>query len=189
MALIARSAERLVGYFAYFVEEGASVDGQTVSKTVIPDATPTDNWPSFGDVLPGAQFETETADDNWLQLQPGGGYINRMRQRVTGDFFNFQTREMNELVDRLLFGLSSEITEDTALSPFTVYDRKITGWLLLQARQLGGNGDGTDDHRQVMWCELRLSAPPAAENSAQSPELRAQRLPADANSLYFPAAA
>ena len=188
MANIARTSERLRGLFAYFVEEGTTVDAVTVSATAMPDADPTSNWLSFGTVLPGARFETETESDPYNELQSGGGFLKRNRERTVADYLVFQTREMNEHADRLELGVSGAIAEDTATTIFATFDRKITGWLLLQARQLGGNGDGTDDFRLNYWCELRLANNPIYENKAALPEFRAQRLYAAGNSGYWPAA-
>jgi hypothetical protein len=67
-------------------------------------------------------------------------------------------------------------------------DRKITGWLLLQARQVGGNGSGTDDFRLLWWCDLRLAEQPKYENKVMSPNLKVIKLANALNSINFPAA-
>lgn len=188
MALVARSAERVVGLFAYFIENGASVDSQTVSINVLPDADPISNWPSFGDVLPGAQWETETESDPYMQLH-ANRYVRRDVEDVVADYLTFQTRQMNGLVDRLQFGAAAAIVEGTAQSPMTVTDRFLEGWLLIQGRNLRGARRGQDDYRLVAWVQLRLSQTPANGEQALSPTLRAQILPAAANSIVFPAAA
>ncbi len=192
MANQARLAERLIGLFAYFVENGTSTSEEppaAINEGAYPDADPPDNWLSLGTILPGAQFETEEQDDDYLAPSSAGGFRQVQSRFVMSDTLRFQSREMNELVDRLQFGLSAKISEGTAVAPHVASDRKIRGWLLIQGRQVGGNGSGTDDFRLIWWCDLRLAEQPKYENRALSPALTARMLPNALNSVVFPAAA
>lgn len=183
----ARLAERLIGLFAFFVENGTTVDTQTVSSTVVPDASPTTNWLKLGTVLPGASFGLEEEDDSYLAPSAAGGFEKIDRMNVMQDFLTMQTREMSGIVDRLQMGLASAIVQGTAQSPHVTKDRKITGWLLLQARQVGGNGNGTDDFRLLWWCDVRLAEQPKYENKVLSPNLKIIKLANTLNSINFPA--
>lgn len=188
MANQARLAERLIGLFAFFVENGTTVDSQTVSSTVVPDASPTSNWLSLGTVLPGAAFGVDEDDDSYLAPSAAGGFEKIDRMNVMQDFLTLQTREMSGIVDRLQMGLSAAITEGTAQSPHVAKDRKITGWLLLQGRQVGGNGSGTDDFRLLWWCDVRLGEQPKYENKVLSPTMKVIKRANALNSINFPAA-
>lgn len=189
MATIVRSAERLIGLFAFFVEEGATVDGQTISASVFPDNSPTSNWPSIGTVLPGSAYEVDEEDDSYLKPLPGGGHRRINKKIVMEDRLRVQTREMSGLVDRLLHGLTGPVTEGTPMSPGIESDRFIRGWFLVQARQKGGNGDGTDDFVEMRWCEIRLAEQPKFENKAASPSLMIHFVPNPLDTINFPAAA
>jgi hypothetical protein len=184
----ARLAERLIGLFAFFVENGTTVDSQTVSATVVPDASPTSNWLSLGTVLPGASFGLEEDDDSYLAPSAAGGFEKVERMNVMQDILTLQTREMTGIVDRLQMGLASAIVEGTPQSPHVTKDRKVTGWLLLQARQVGGNGSGTDDFRLLWWCDIRLGEQPQYENKVISPNLKIIKRANTLNSINFPAA-
>jgi hypothetical protein len=189
MSNVARSAERLIGLFAYFVELGATVDTQTISSTVFPDASPTSNWPSIGTILPGAAWGVDEEDDSYLAPALTGGFRKVDRMNVIQDFLTFQTRQMSAIVDRLQHGLAGAIVEGTAQTPFASSDRYIRGWLLIQGRQVGGNGTGTDDFRMMIWCDLRLGEQPKYDNKVLSPTLKAIVIPNALNSDLFPAAA
>lgn len=189
MSNVARSAERLIGLFAYFVENGAIVDAQTISSTVFPDASPTTNWPSLGPILPGASFGVEEEDDGYLAPSLSGGFRKVDRMNVIQDFLTFQCRNMSAIVDRLQHGLAGPIVEGTAATPFANSNRFVRGWLLIQGRQVGGNGTGTDDFRMMIWVDLRLAEQPAFENKVLSPSLKAIVIPNALNSDVFPAAA
>lgn len=186
---VARSAERLIGLLAFFVENGASVDGQTISSSVFPDASPTSNWPSIGNILPGAAWGVDEEDDSYLAVSLSGGFRKVDRMNVIQDFLTFQTREMSGIVDRLQHGLAAAIVEGTAQTPFANSNRFVRGWLLIQGRQVGGNGTGTDDFRMMIWVDLRLAEQPKYENKVLSPSLKAIVIPNVLNSDNFPAAA
>lgn len=184
----ARLTERLIGLFAFFVENGTTVDAQTVSSTIVPDASPTTNWLKIGTVLPGASFGVEEEDDGYLAPSASGGFRKIDRMNVVQDFLTFQTREMSGIVDRLQHGLSAAIVEGTAQTPFASSNRFVRGWLLLQARQVGGNGSGTDDFRWLGWVDLRLAEQPKYDNKVLSPTLKAVVISNALNSINFPAA-
>lgn len=188
MSNVARSAERLIGLFVHFVENGATVDTQTISSTVFPDASPLSNWPSFGPILPGAAWGVDEEDDSYLAPALSGGFRKVDRKNVIQDFLNFQCRNMSAIVDRLQHGLSAAIVEGTAQTPFANSDRYVRGWLLIQGRQVGGNGSGTDDFRMMFWCDLRLAEQPKYDNKVLSPSLKAIVIPNALNSDLFPAA-
>jgi hypothetical protein len=189
MSNVARLHERLIGLFAMFVEDGATVDAQMISSTVFPDASPTDNWPLIGTILEGAAFSVEENDDGYMAPVAGGGFRKVDRMNVVQDALTFRTREMSGIVDRLQMGLNSAIVEGTAQNPHVKSDRYVRGWLLIQGRQVGGNGTGTDDFRLMWWCDLRLGEQPKYENKVVSPTLKAICIQNALNSINFPAAA
>lgn len=189
MSNVVRLHERIEGLFAFFVEDGASVDSQTISSSVFPDASPTDNWPSIGTILEGAGFGTEERDDSYMAPSSAGGFEKVESMIADQDFLEIQTRQMSGIVDRLLFGLNSAIVEGTAQSPHVKKDRKITGWFLVQGRQQGGNASGADDFRLMWWVDIRLAEKPKYENKALSPKLKVIKKINALNSVVFPAAA
>jgi hypothetical protein len=179
MSLVALSNEDFLGAFAFFVEEGETVDAQTISSTIKPDVDPVSNWPSLGDVQ-NFGFGKEEIDDPYFKVNPGGGMTKHQRKWVVADFLDFQTRQMNELVYRLTMGFTDKIESGEAQSPHVPgTDRVIRGWLRMQARALAG----TDRFLLDWWCELRIATDPKFEAKTTMPALRAYKLaPVAANS-------
>lgn len=176
--------EDYLGAFVYFVEEGTLVDGQTVSSTIKPDVDPPSNFPQIGDIQQWG-FGHEKISDPWWRYLPGGGSIKQQRDFEAGDYFDFTTRQMNELVYRLMTGVRSKIVTGEAQTPHVPgQDRCIRGWLRIQARALGG----LDRFLLDWWCELRLAADPKFEHKVSQPALRAYNLaPIAGHSIVFPA--
>lgn len=184
--------EMMIGGFAYFLENGVTVDSQTVAATVKPDAVPTTNWTdaTLGTIL-NFKFGNEKIDSPYMEPLASGGYAKKNRSFVTQDHVILQTREMGELVWRLQMGLTAKIAEATAQTPGLSLDRKIEGWLRLQGRALSG----FDRFIMDWWCEVRLESDNAFDEKVVTPSLRFTLIKAVAgtavagNSTNFPAQA
>jgi hypothetical protein len=179
--------EILIGGFAFFVENGKTVDAQTVGPTIKPDVVPTSNWldRTLGHIL---EFEqgVEESDQSYMRLNVAGGFSKQNRKFVTEDFIILKTRHMSEPVWRLQQGFAAEIAEGTAQTPGGALERSITGWLRIQGRQLGGY----DRFIQDWWCEMRLAEAPKFSPSVTAPSLRFSLIPGPTgNSSNFPALA
>ncbi len=179
--------EILIGGFAFFVENGKTVDGQTVGPAIKPDVSPTSNWlnGNLGHIL---EFEqgVEESDQSYMRVNISGGYTKVNRKFVTEDFLILKTRHMTEWVWRLQQGFAAEINEGTAQTPGAQLDRSISGWLRIQGRQLGGY----DRFIQDWWCEMRLAEAPKFADKVTSPSLRFTLVSGIAgNASNFPALA
>lgn len=174
-------AEKLLGGFAYAVESGKTVDGDTVSASYFPDNDPTSNWPSAGDIL-AVRFSASRQTDPVMIPQAAGGYVEDPRETVTADFVDLVLRNFNEWIHRIMFGLSAEIALDT---PQTIWDdpeRYILGVLKLQGRQQ----DGTDLVRFDCYGKFTLGQIPEWTEKYGQPVLRFQKLYSALNSIEFP---
>lgn len=184
--------EILLGGFAYFIENGLTVDAQTVSATVKPDTAPTTNWTdgSIGNVL-DFKFGNAKIDSPFLRVLPMGGRELVNRSFTTQDFVTIKAREMGELAWRLQMGLAAKIAEATAQTPGLQLDRKVEGWLRLQGRALGG----FDRFIMDWWCEVRLEGDNVFDEKVVTPSLRFTLIKAVSgvavagNSCNFPAQA
>lgn len=181
MSNMAMLADRLIGGFAYFVEEGVSVDGSAVSASYLPDNTPTDNWPSAGKILNVTPSKEEVADSVNCP-RAAGGWGKEDRMIVLADYLDFELKSFNEWVHRMQWGLASAIALDTAYAPFATVDRRIRGGMLLQGRHEGG----TDLVRASVYCEARLTTAPSWSPNYGKPVLRVQILESTQNSIVFP---
>lgn len=161
--------EIFIGGFAYFLESGVTVDSQTVSATVKPDASPTTNWTdaTLGTVL-DFKYGNKSIESNFLRPLPSGGREEVNRSFVTQDFVTIKTREMGELVHRLQMGVTAIIAEGTAQTPGLQLDRKIEGWLRLQGRALSG----FDRFIHDWWCEVRLEGDNVFDEKVVTPSLK-----------------
>lgn len=184
MSYAALLKEAYIGGYFFFVEEGTVVDGQTVSELIKPDVDPVDNWPQFGDII-SFQPSTETVDDPWLKLMQSGRLVKQNRAPVISDSIQFQSRQQNELVLRLAYGLTSKIALGVAQSPNMSFDRVLRGWCRWQQRQLG---EGTDRLILDWWGEIRLAEQSAYEGAqANMPSLIVTKLgEALGDSIVFP---
>lgn len=184
--------EIFVGGFAFFIENGVTVDAQTVSPTVKPDTVPTTNWTdnTLGNVL-DFKYGSEKIDSPFMRVLPQGGREKVNRSFVVQDFVVLKTREMHEIVHRLQMGVTGIIAEGTAQTPGLQQDRKIEGWLRLQGR----NYTGFDRFIHDWWCEVRLDADNMFDEKVVTPSLRFTMIKAVAgvavagNSVNWPAQA
>ena len=72
--------EILIGGFGYFVENGLTVDAQTVAATVKPDTVPTTNWTdaTLGTIL-DFKFGNEKLDSPFMRPLPSGESSSGMK--------------------------------------------------------------------------------------------------------------
>jgi hypothetical protein len=177
----------LLGAFAYFLESGTTVDSITVAaETVVspaagkPDAVPTSNWVTLGDVEM-AKFTTVEAEEKYLVPSAAGGYDEKVEKRVIADLLELKLQQSNEFVARLVAGAGA-ITLGTAQAAHAVRDRYVEGWLRIQARKQGG----TDHFLLDWWCQMRLKDIPEISEKTQRPTLEFRKLYSTLNSVNFP---
>lgn len=180
----------LIGSFAFFLESGTTVDATVVAaETVVspaagkPDANPTTNWSDYalGNVE-SAKFSVKTEDESFMVPSSAGGYTEEVEKRVVADLLDIKVDKASEIYHRLAMGAAAKIVVGTAQAPHTVLDRKITGWLRLQARKQAG----TDIFLLDWWCELRLKELPEYGSKTIRPVFEARKLYSSLNSLNFP---
>lgn len=161
--------ERFLGGFAWFVESGITVDAQTISPLIKPDVTPLSNWSdrSLGSIL-DLKHATKDKDNSFGRPAASGGWEEVPRKFVIQDFLDLKSREMGEQLLRLEFGLNATIVEGTAQTPFASTDRRIEGWLRLQARQ----ETGQDLLILDFWSTLELTGGIVADGKVTEPAFR-----------------
>jgi len=184
MSDVAMKERLLLGAFAFFIEAGTTVDGQTVSASIKPDATPLSNWPNLG-AIENSKFEREEDEEEFLEPRVQGGYDKPKIPQVVNDYLILTTNHTSEFFHRLQMGLASPIVPGTAQAPHVETDRKITGWLKIQFRKKGGSDSFVFD----WFCEMRLSELPDITNKTLRPALKFRRLASDQNTVVFPIAA
>ena len=182
MADVARLNRLLIGSFAYFIQEGVTIDSVTVAGTAKPDNNPTSNWLSLG-AVEEIKFEDDRYDDKFLTPSEAGGYYQENQSIVIADYLNIRTSHMNELVERMQFGLSSVIVAGTAQEPHAAKTRTVNGWLKIQGRKLSG----TDEFIMDWWCKLSLAEKLTMNDKTLRPVLRFQKLTSTLNTVVFPA--
>ncbi len=161
--------ERFLGGFAYFVESGITVDAQTISPLIKPDMVPATNWNtrSLGTILE-IKHGTKDKDNSYSRPSAAGGWEEVPRKFVIADHLDMKTREMGEQLLRLECGLTGAITEGTAQTPYAKTDRRIEGWLRLQARQ----DTGQDLLIMDVWASMELTEGLAAAGKVSEPKMR-----------------
>lgn len=159
-----------IGGFLYFVESGKTIDGIEVSDAAYPDVDPIENWNSLG-CIQEVNFEPETETDTDYCPSPAGGYEKQDDERVVKDLIKFVTREHSEPFWRLLLGLSAEIADSVAQTPFNNGRRYIEGWLKVQGR--GDNG--VDRIVMNVWGRLSIDANPKWSKDPTKPALKFQK--------------
>ncbi len=181
MSDMAMLGEKLIGGFAYALEEGKTVDGDVISATYFPGVSPTTNWLSAGDILE-VRFSDKRETDPIKVPSAQGGYIEDEREIIVADYIDLVLRDFNEWVHRLQFGLISEIVLDTAQAIFTETDRDIQGLLKLQGRQ-----QSADDLVRIdCWGKFTLIETPDWAAKYGQPVLRFQKPESALNPTVFP---
>jgi hypothetical protein len=182
MADVARKSRLIIGAFAYFINEGASIDSVTVAGTAKPDNSPTSNWLSLG-AIEEVKFDDVRSSEKFITPSEAGGYYEEQEDYITGDFINLRTSHMNELVERLQFGLNSVIVAGTAQEPHAAHTRQVNGWLKIQGRKLSGS----DEFIMDWWAKLTLADKLTMNDKTLRPVLRFQKLTSTLNTVVFPA--
>lgn len=172
------SAELFAGAIIYIAEE-ATGTSDTATKPIAASAL----WKELGSIesmKPKAVKHTENVD-----IPGASGWEQQKREYSLADIFEVVTRDTTELYQRLQFGLEDAIVQDTAQTPFTVVDRKVSGWVKVQLRQ----HIGTDRYVLDFYADIRVMGdPPAAEKGTQKPNLELYvRRDTTLNSINFPA--
>jgi len=186
------STERMIiGSFAFFLEAGTTVDNTIVAaETVVspaagkPDASPTANWSAYalGNVE-NAKFSTKTVDEPFMVPSAAGGYTEEIEKRVVADLLDLKVDKVSEIFHRLVMGAASTLVVGTAQAPHVQADRKLTGWLRIQARK----NSGSDIFLLDWWCELRLKEIPEFGEKSIRPTYEFRKLYSSLNSVNFPA--
>ncbi len=182
----------LIGGFAYICRAGTTIDAQTVSATVKPDADPLANWTagSLGNIL-DVEFGIEEVDYPVMTLLPNGSRVKTPRKIVVADFVDITCQKMNDLVLELQHGFNAAIVQGTAQTPGAKSDRYIDCWLRLQGRAMGN----FDLFIQDWWSQCRLIKGTVADGKFSEPKLRFYQYKAVAgvmvagDSTNFPVAA
>ena len=169
----------LVGAFAYFAEDGGSIDEDTA-----PDVSADyEDVPALG-CIEQAAFETKSEETKFLCPKTTGGYEETTETREMADYIDLMLQKYNELVHRLQFGIADEITttgNNTVRAPFAKQNRKVRGWLCIHAVSQAG-----DTLLQMkVRAEVRLNKTPPWENQFGKPVFRFQVLGNSLNAIEF----
>ena len=183
--MLSRMSRHLVGGFAYFAEDGSTIDASLVGVDAAPDfAADLELVPSLGcieQVSPSVEEESHTFDCP----SATGGYERSTERNVLADYLDMQLTKTNEIVQRLTWGVADEIADDTEQEPFEVRDRRLLGWLHLLGRLRGGDVLVKAD----LWVECRLQENPPWSKEPTRPALRFQVIGNALNGVAWPAPA
>jgi hypothetical protein len=141
----------IIGAFASFVREGASIDAVTVGVAAFPDTDPTTNWAELGCVIE-ARNEPNVAQYPVMCPKPSGGYEEKIEEQVLRDSYVLTLNKTNPLYWELAEGYAAAIVDGTPQTPGQQVDRYVQGWLKLQKR----GQDGQDRVVKNIWGKLRL---------------------------------
>lgn len=144
----------------YFIRNGETVDGGTVSRTSWPDANPLSNWTAYQfrdieKVMPAHVIDKET----WKVPSDSGGYDNDSEEQVIERRWKLETSYSNSYIKQLEHALAAIPTVDTAATPGTKNDNFILGVALFEFQ----NKNGDIVERFQLWGKLRLDEIPAVE--------------------------
>lgn len=162
--------KRILGAFASFVEVGAVFGDpvNTVGAELYPNADPyPELWNSLGCVI-DASPEVEVETDEDFCPSPAGGYVKETTQSVVQDILKLSLKTHSEPIERLIWGASAAIVDQTQFTPFAAKDRFIAGWLHLQLREQGG----TDTVVAALYGKLRLDAAPKWSKDPTKPAVK-----------------
>ncbi|MGD1979770.1 MAG: hypothetical protein PVJ98_10275 [Akkermansiaceae bacterium] len=158
----------MLGSLLFFVEQGLSIDGVSVSKSAKPDVDPTTNWRSLGCANDLTPYRV-TEDDTPFKCFDG----NRFRQDTTTvvleDGWEFSLESHCEPIYRLMLGLSAEVVDDTPVIPYAENIREIYGWLKFQARNVNKKGDVWV---MDLWGKLEMIELPTYNDKSVFPRMR-----------------
>lgn len=177
--------------FAWFLEEGITVDGSAVAHDTKPDASPLTNWTdgSLGD-LTELKFDPKFKEDQRMTPTTDGVWQQETKRRVLQWNVVLKTRQMGELVRRLEHGVAAKIVQGTAQSPGSVSDPAIYGWLKVQMfRESTGSFEIFD-----WWCKCTLDSANTFNENTPTPSLRFTLIktvggsPVDGNTVVWPEA-
>ena len=162
--------ELLLGAFVYFLENGTTVDAETVAIDNLPDDVPTTNWTGkeLG-CIERVKKTKQTKESPRSKPKATGGYNQNPKVITTGWKIEMTTSEYNELIHRLGLGAPAAITDGTAFTPFGLGgDDKIEGWLRIEAK----DENGVTKINLIEWVELRLTEIPEWQNEYGKPVLQ-----------------
>ena len=157
----------IIGAFASFVREGASIDAVTVGVAAFPDTDPTTNWAELGCVIE-ARNEPNVAQYPVMCPKPSGGYEEKIEEQVLRDSYVLTLNKTNPLYWELAEGYAAAIVDGTPQTPGQQVDRYVQGWLKLQKR----GQDGQDRVVKNIWGKLRLSEQFRAGTDPTRPVMR-----------------
>ena len=159
----------MVSPFAFFLEEGITVDGFPITPTYKPDVTPLTNWSdgSLGSLL---EFKFSPKIQETARMTPtaSGVWEEQTIRRVMQHALVLKTRSMGEYVRRLEHAVANKIVLGTAQTPGTVSDPAIYGWLKAQLiRESTGTLEIFD-----WWCKMTLDAANTFNEQTPTPSLK-----------------
>lgn len=174
MSRVAMSETAFLGGLAFWAEMGREVDDGasgmvTVGQNVKPANDIANNMDQLS-CLRGVRFEPKVKTVGTKNCFYGVNYNEEDVKRVVEDVVVFTSDDMDELVHRLQFGLSAAVEVGGAeVNAFASSDRKIYGWLKLQAHR---PGSGENLLTVDMWGYLELGTPVEWQDGISQPTLR-----------------
>lgn len=181
MAKIAYSDRVFTGALVLFAEE-ASGTSDALTKPAANNAA----WKEIAHVEI-LKHNPKLFTEEFSKPDPDLGWIDDKDEFVMADVHDLTTRERNEIIERLAYGVAAAIVQGTAQAPYTQPNRRIRGWIKIQQRQVGA--PAKDRTLMDIWCDIRLKEDPAAEKKTQVPVLELWKLKSTLNSIVLPAAA
>lgn len=163
----------------YFIPNGTSVDGGTVSISSWPDAVPTTNYTDwqFSSVEKVEDFREEN-EEKFLQESPYGGMEEVVEKDLRRRGWAVTTSKTNNLIKQLQNGLLAAPAVGTPQTPSAAKDLYLDGVLLLE-EQLK---DGVVSERHQVWARMRLRAVPGTDGNTAKVTVEFQILQAALNS-------
>lgn len=172
----------LIGGFAFFAEDGITIDEAVVDDETQPDlATDEEDIPSLG-CIERVSLTVEAEDFQFVCPSPTGGYNRTTEKNVLQDLIDLQASKANELVHRLKWGLAAAVAYDTPQTPFADRTREALGWLYLR----GVQRSGTTLLQAVLRAKVTLNEAPPWSNEPGRPVLRFEVQTNALNSIEFP---
>lgn len=158
----------MLGSTLFFIEQGVTVDGITVSSTAKPDIDPATNWRTFGCVNDLTPYRV-TEEDTPFKCFDGTRFRQESTTVVLEDGWEFTLKNHVEPIYRLMLGLGAEVADDTPVVPYSQSIRQIFGWLKFQARNVNRQGD---IWVMDLWGKLEMLELPTYNDKSAFPRMR-----------------
>jgi len=143
-----------LSHHLYFVREGDTIDGTTVSSTAKPDNDPAENWPKMGIVKQPRVSNNSTEIEDW-EGQPGRlGLVDvhLVKQDIT---VRWTFDQLNELALEIIWGAAGAIDLGAPGNGVFGVNRQtapVKGWAKMQSYDQANNLIQTVD----LWGRLKI---------------------------------